>query len=317
MFELSQLRCFLAAAEELHFGRAAKRLNMTQPPLSRQLQLLERVLGVRLLERTSRTVKLTPAGHSFLVEARQILLLSERAVSLAKRVGSGTAGSLKIGFTAGSAFCFLPELVKACRERLPHVELFLKEMVTAEQMRCLNSGEIDIAIIRPPLPNSAFDSMVVARETLHAALPIGHPLASRAAVALTDLDGQPFVMYAPYEGYYFHDLVSKTFSHAGVLPRYVHHVVQIQSSLALVHAGVGVSLVPTAAINVRVRDVIFRPLTTQPARAAELLMVCRKDHPSVLASLVFDIARPLPEGDLCKHTGALTNWNAAAEALER
>ena len=129
MFELSQLRCFVAVAEELHFGRAAQRLNMTQPPLSRQVQLLERILGVVLLDRTSRSVRLTPAGRSFLIEAKRILRLAESAALATRRIGKGDAGRVAIGFTAASGYSFLPNLVDLARTKLPNVDLALRELV--------------------------------------------------------------------------------------------------------------------------------------------------------------------------------------------
>ena len=154
LFELSRVRCFVAVAEELHFGRAAARLNMTQPPLSRQIQILERILGVILLQRGNRLVKLTPAGQSFLTEARLILKLTESAALLARRVAKGKAGSVNIGFTAASSYSYVPELVAACREQMPDVELILKEMVSGDQLKGLGAGEIDIGLLRPPIPRS-------------------------------------------------------------------------------------------------------------------------------------------------------------------
>ena len=152
MFELSQLRCFVAVAEELHFGRAALRLNMTQPPLSRQIQILERVLDVTLLERSNRAVRLTPAGQRFLTDARHLLKLAESAAVLARRMANGKAGSINIGFTATSAYSYVPALVAACRRELPDIEISLKEMVSSDQLKRLDSGEIDIALLRPPIP---------------------------------------------------------------------------------------------------------------------------------------------------------------------
>jgi DNA-binding transcriptional LysR family regulator len=126
MFDLAQIRCFVAVAEELHFGRAAMRLNMTQPPLSRQIQVLEHVIDAVLLERTSRSVSLTLAGRSFLPEAKRILKLAESAALVAKRIAAGKTGAIKIGFTAAGAYKFLPLLVKAMRFRLPDVDLSLR-----------------------------------------------------------------------------------------------------------------------------------------------------------------------------------------------
>ena len=131
MFDLHQLRCFVAVAEERHFGRAAVRLNMTQPPLSRQVQILERVLDVTLLERNNRNVRLTPVGESFLAEAQHILKLAENAAVLAKRVASGKAGTVRIGFTATTAYSYLPALIATCRRELPDVEISLRRWSAA------------------------------------------------------------------------------------------------------------------------------------------------------------------------------------------
>lgn len=173
MFELNQLVCFVTLAEELHFGRAARRLAMTQPPLSRQIQLLEHHLDTKLFDRTSRTVRLTPAGERFLVEARQILRLAEGASSLAKKVALGKTGSIRIGFTAASAYDFVPRLVTACQAELPDVDLSLKEMVSGDQMEALGSGQIDIGFIRPLLVRHGIESMKVFAEGMCLAAPAG------------------------------------------------------------------------------------------------------------------------------------------------
>jgi DNA-binding transcriptional LysR family regulator len=279
MFELSQLRCFVAAAEELHFGRAAERLNMTQPPLSRQIQLLERIVGVPLLERTSRIVRLTPAGRTFLPEARRILRLAESATVATRRIASGEAGAVTIGFTAAAGYSFLPQLITAARLRLPGVDLVLREMVTADQLEALASQRIDVGLLRPPVHRD-FDSVCVVREPLLAALPAGHALAAAAdapALTLGDFDRQPFVMYSPYEARYFYDLVAAAFGTAGLAPRYAQHISQIHSILALVRAGLGAALVPEAAANLRFEGVVFRPVRMQPERPVELFLAWRED----------------------------------------
>jgi DNA-binding transcriptional LysR family regulator len=279
MFELSQLRCFVAVAEELHFGRAATRLHMTQPPLSRQIQLLEHQLGTQLLERSSRNVKLSRAGRSFLPEARTILRLSEAAALRARRVSQGEAGSVTIGFTASSGYRFLPELIAVCRERLPDVDLTLKEMVTMEQVEALTAGRLDIALLRPPAAIEDFESRCVAREPLVAALPKTHVLARGRELKLGDFDHAPFVMYTPMEARYFHDMVVSTFSRAGVHPRYTQYTSQIHSILALVRAGLGLALVPEAAISLRFEGVVFRRVQKlQPARPVELFVAWKRDN---------------------------------------
>src|SRR6516165_2250826 len=149
MFEISQLRCFVAVGEELHFGRAAQRLNLTQPPLSRQIRLLEHQVGTQLLERTSRVVRLTAAGKAFFPDAARILRLAEEAASTAQRIAKGEKGSIAIGFTAAFGYGVLPEIVRRLRERAPGISLTLKEMVTGSQLEALHSGQLDVGLMRP------------------------------------------------------------------------------------------------------------------------------------------------------------------------
>lgn len=294
MFDLGQLRCFVAVADELHFGRAAIRLNMTQPPLSRQIQILERILDVKLLERSSRSVKLTPAGQSFLPEARHILGLAESSALLVKRVARGRAGSLKVGFTAASAYSYLPSLVAACRSELPDVALSLKEMVSGDQLKRLLSGEIDIGLMRPPMPPVGLGSFRVMAEPMLAALPRNHPRAKQTSVKLEQLAGDPFIMYAPYEARYFHDLVVEILARRGLSPNHGQYLAQIHSILALVHAGVGVAIVPEAADNLQFRDVLLRPIALQKPVLAELFMVWREQSTNPAIPILLDVARKMP-----------------------
>lgn len=293
MFELSQLRCFVAVAEELHFGRAAARLNMTQPPLSRQIQILERILDVALLERSNRTVKLTPAGHSFLSEARRLLKLAESAALLAKRVARGKAGSINIGFTAASAYSYVPRLFAACREELPEVEISLKEMVSGDQLKRLDSGEIDIGLLRPPVPRSGLAAFRVSAERMIAAVPAGHPLARCESLTLEDLAAAPFITYAPFEARYFHDLVVELFSRAGLVPDYIQHIAQVHSLLAMVHSGVGVAIVPEAAESLQFSGVALRPIALTHQRMAELYFVSRVDNDNPLLPTIAALAKSL------------------------
>lgn len=291
MFELSQLRCFVAVAEELHFGRAAMRLNMTQPPLSRQVQLLERILGVVLLDRTSRSVRLTPAGRSFLIEARRILRLAESASLATRRIASGEAGRVAIGFTAASGYSFLPKLVELARERLPTVDLALREMVTGEQIEALLTGRIDLGLIRPPLNRPEFDKLRVMTEPLVAALPAGDPRLDKAVVSLADFDALPMIMYAPEGAGYFHGMLSGLFDAAGVSPLQVQHMSQIHSMLALVHARIGAAVVPEAATRLHFDGVEFRPLDITPARPVELFVAWRRDNDNPSLKPLLDLFR--------------------------
>jgi DNA-binding transcriptional LysR family regulator len=293
MFDLSQLRCFVTVAEELHFGRAAARLNMTQPPLSRQIQVLEHIIEATLLDRTSRSVRLTPAGKSFLPEAKRILKLAESASQVARRIALGKTGSIKIGFTAAAAYGFLPELVAACRTRLPEVDLSLKEMVSGEQLEALATGQIDAGLLRPPIARPEFASVRVVAEQLLVAAPEGHPFAVAETVSPRELDGQPFVMYSPYESRYFHDLLVTQFTRAEIQPRYVQHLSQIHSILAMVRAGLGLAIVPEAAAGLNFSGVQLRPLRLRAPAPVELFLVWRRLDENPLLPTLIDIAGSL------------------------
>ena len=293
MFELSHLRCFVAVADELHFGRAAGRLGMTQPPLSRQIQQLEHQLDVELLNRSSRSVRLTPAGRSFLIEARRILHLAEGAALSAKRISAGTDGSIALGFTASTGYSYLPRLLTAAHAQLRNVDFVLKEMVTVDQLDALSSGRIDVGLLRPPVDHDELDSFPVMRERLVCAMPLHHTLAKRRNVSIRDFDHEPTIGYSPFEARYFYDLVASVFQSAGSVPRYAHYMTQILSILALVQAGIGIALVPESARQLRFENVMIRDLDPSPGQPIELHFTWRRsnDNPALGAFLV--LAREL------------------------
>jgi DNA-binding transcriptional LysR family regulator len=287
MFELSQVRCFIAVAEELHFGRAAARLNLTQPPLSRQIQILERILDATLLERTSRSVKLTPAGRNFLQEARRIVELAERSVVNAKRSARGETGSIALGCTAAASYALLPRLVTFARTRLPGVSLALKEMVTADQVEALTAGRLDMGLVRRPFSSQELGEVCILREPLLLAAPRGHPHTRGPSPAVIDLDRQPLVMWSPVEARYFHDLVTGLCAMVGAAPAHVQYISQTHTMLALVGARLGLALVPEAARALRFRDVVLRPLRA-PSAVAELHLVWRRDNTNPAMALFRD-----------------------------
>ncbi|MCQ4208368.1 MULTISPECIES: LysR substrate-binding domain-containing protein [Streptomyces] len=289
MFTLTQLTCFVAVAEELHFTRAAERLNMTQPPLSRQIQILEGELGVTLLDRTNRTVRMTPAGRAFLAEARRILRQAEHAALAVRQVSTGEAGAIAVGFTAASAYSALGELLQSARAALPEVEIVLQELVTRDQLEALSEGSLDLGLIRPSAVGADLMARTAVREGLVAALPTGHPLAADTGpMELPDLDGQDFLMYSPVEARYFHELLLTTFRSADVRPVFTQYLSQVHSILALVNTGWGVALVPEAAAKMQHSGVVYRPLHLPgQSRPVELDYVWRKtnDNPALLALL--------------------------------
>jgi len=278
VFELSQLRCFIAVAEELHFGRAAARLNMTQPPLSRQVQLLEHALDILLLERTSRSVRLTSAGRAFLAEARRIIVLADGAALAARRVARGELGSIAIGGTAAASYSLVPRLLAFTASQLPGIDVVLREMVTAEQMEALAAGRLDLGLVRQPFDPRVVEAVCIQRERLLLAVPRGHALATGREPAIADLDRQPLIMWSPVEARYFYDLVIGLCAAAGVAPAHVQYITQTHTMLALVGAGLGLALVPEAARSLHFDRVVLRPVRARRPAWAELHLVWRRDN---------------------------------------
>jgi DNA-binding transcriptional LysR family regulator len=266
-------------------------MNMTQPPLSRQIQLLEHVLGVKLLDRTSRAVKLTPAGRVFLREARRILRLTESAALATRRIATGEAGTIALGFTAASGYSFLPRLLLHRASAAPNVHVALKEMVSSEQVESLVTGRIDVGLLRPPITRKEFKTLKVASEGLVAALPYGDPRLSQASLTLQDFDGQPLVMYAPEGARYFHDMLDGLFKAEGITPAVIQSLSQIHSMLALVRAGIGAALVPEAAMSLHFDDVHFRPVRTVPEAPVELFAAWRSDNDNPALAAFLDLLR--------------------------
>jgi DNA-binding transcriptional LysR family regulator len=282
MFELSQLRCFVAVAEELHFSRAAERLSMTQPPLSRQIRLLEHHVGARLLERSSRTVRLTAAGKAFLPEAARILRMAEEAAFTARRAAKGEQGTLAIGFTSASGYSLLPEVVRRLRERAPGVSLTLKELVSTVQVEALNTGELDLGLMRPHPLSGELESVLLATEPLMLAIHEREADAWPLEPTLADLHGKPFVMYSPHEARPFYQMLSDRFARLGVVPEIVEHIGQVHTMLALVRAGIGVALIAEGAARLKFDGIVMRPMATEPVQ-----MVCtwRRDNENPVLQL--------------------------------
>ncbi|SUB54233.1 Ben and cat operon transcriptional regulator [Nocardia brasiliensis] len=258
MVSLEQVRGFVMVAEERSFRRAADRLRMTQPPLSRQIQKLEREIGVELFDRSQRQAQLTPAGEVFLIEARRLLALAEGAPGTARLVAAGGAGTVRIGFTATSGFGFLGRFLNHIEQGLPGVEVVLREMVSSVQFENLRSGKLDLALARPPFDRTEFDCELVHSERLMLAVPADHPLAEPGPIAVERLGGETLLVYAPGPARYFADLVAGIL--AAVPYTSTHELTQVHTMLALVAAGRGLALVPETAGHLHPDGVRFRPL---------------------------------------------------------
>ncbi|TCO44524.1 DNA-binding transcriptional LysR family regulator [Kribbella antiqua] len=278
MFSLDQLSAFVAVAEELHFGRAAERLNMTQPPLSRQVQKLERAVGVRLLERDNRRVVLTEAGRAFLTEARRLLALVETAGDLARRVDQGAAGTLRLGFTATSAIRTLGPLLRRMSEALPDVDVILHERVTPAQIDGLLRGELDLGLGRPPVDSRVLDSRIVFREPLCAVVPSNHRLATLdRPLSPSDFADEQVISYSPSQARYFHELTVRFLADSH--PRIEQRVQQILTVILLTAAGRGVALVPASARNLGVEGVTYCELAGS-GEPVELHAIWNRDSTS-------------------------------------
>ncbi|MFF7707934.1 LysR substrate-binding domain-containing protein [Pseudomonas sp. NPDC007930] len=278
MFELSQLRCFVTVATELNFRRAAQRLNMTQPPLSRQVQLLEHQLGIELFTRNTRSVKLTGAGRAFFIEAQNLLERADMAARAARRFAQGDIGSVNVSFVGSAVYEFLPKVIAQAREHQPNVHITLMEMNTAQQQEALRAQRIDLGIVRSPLqaPGVACERLV--REPFVLAVPRQHPLAEAAEVSVADLHGVPFLMYSHAAYAPFNELLTGMFRSAGVTPAYVQWLGSSLTMLALVNAGLGLALVPRCAASVAFREVVFRPIELEDGVQTELYLVWRSDN---------------------------------------
>lgn len=276
MFTLDQARSFIAVSEELHFGRAAERLNMTQPPLSRQIQKLERSVGVELLERDNRKVSLTAAGRAFLAEARKIVVAAERAPKTAQRIASGMSGQLRVGFTAASGFSILGSLLSEIAQGLPDVDVELQELVTGEQVAAIIDGDLDLGLARPAFDEDIFQSHLLFTEDLQLAVPVGHPLDRfNRSLRVADLKGAPLIMHSPTKASYFYDLVVRNVpvEHGNV----VHTVSQIVTMVALVAAGRGVAFVPESARMLGIAGVSYLRLADIEPDAVELYAIWSRE----------------------------------------
>ena len=266
--ELWQLRYFIAVAEQLHFGRAAAALNISQPPLSRAIRALEQQLGVVLLARSRRRVELTPEGAHFLGEARRIVEQLERAAGAVRAMASGERGRLRIGFVSLAGYGVLPELLKAYKAAQPGVALALREMLSPEQAAALAAGELDFGLLLPPVAGAAdLEHLVVQRERFLVALPARHRLArARGRLAVRELAGEAFVMVPREIAPGLYDIVSALASRAGFSLNVAQEAIQMQTVVSLVSSGLGVAIVPASVSNLGRRGVAYRELADRHPR---------------------------------------------------
>jgi len=286
MIDLRRLRAFVAVAEELHFGRAARRLSMSQPPLSVQIRELERELGAPLLTRTQRRVELTAAGATLLVEARRLLAQAEAAIERTRRTARGELGHLTIGFVSTADYSLLPLLVRRFRARHPDIGLTLRELTGDRQLALLAQGELDLGLMYGPLRAPALASRVVLRERLIAALPATHPLARRRTVAAKALRAEGLILFPRPLAPGLYDSAIGVCQRAGYAPRIAQEAVQMQTILGLVAGGLGVALVPACMALLKRPDVAYLPITPAGPWVETVAVWHAGGQPPALAALL-------------------------------
>ncbi len=293
--ELRHLRYFVTLAEELHFGRAAERLHIAQPPLSQQIRQLEIELGFDLFHRTKRKVQLTEAGLVFLEEAQQILKQLEQAIQIGRQTSRGEIGQLAIGFVSSAGYNVLPKFHRTFRTSLPGVVLELRELTTFQQVQSLREGRIDVGFIRPPIEESGFNTETIFREPLVVALPETHPLANKLNLSLASLCSEPFILFSRINAPGLYDTLISLCQQAGFSPMVVQEAIQMQTIVSLVAAEIGVAIVPASLQHLQRTGVVYKILQ-EPTPEVPLNLIWRQNDISPTVQRFIEVVR-----NLCVH----------------
>jgi len=292
--ELRQLRYFVTVAEELHFGKAALRLHMTQPPLSQTIQALEELLGAPLFERNRRGVTLTPAGQALLPEARRMLAQAHELPQLVRRAAGGEVGRLTLAFVSSADYSVLPPFLRAYRAAYPQVQITLQEATSDLQLDDLLHNRIDVGLLIPPLPDKAkleLDYLPVLNEALMLALPAGLPsLKKKGKLALGSLAPLPLIIFPRAISPALYDAILSVFREAGVTPEIGQQAIQMQTIVSLVSAGMGMALVPQSVSNLMRPGVEYRALE-DATPLVETGLAWRRDNASPVLRGFLDLLR--------------------------
>jgi DNA-binding transcriptional LysR family regulator len=288
--DLRQLRYFVAVAEELHFGRAAVRLGMAQPPLTQQIQKLEASLGYPVFLRRPRKTSLTDAGNALLDDARRILRDFDEAVERSRRAGRGETGQLTVGAPPSVMLTRFPTAIRKYRERYPEVRFTLRELSTSAISDGLEAGSLDVGLLRegPASRTGASRADLRLREAVVAVLPSAHALATREGLKLRHLAEEPFVFFPRRLGEAFYDLLISFCVQAGFTPRVVQEATQWQSVVTFVETGLGVSIAPACVQRFRWKGVVYRPL---PGLSTSVSVCLREEKQSAAVSAFLKVLR--------------------------
>ncbi|QUH02293.1 LysR family transcriptional regulator [Saccharopolyspora erythraea] len=285
--ELRHLRYFTAVAETCHFGRAAERLHVAQPALSHAIRQLEAELGAPLFTRTTRQVRLTPAGEFLLGEARRVLGAVDDSVRGVRRIADGRGGLLRVGFTGTAAFSQLPRIARVVRRELPGVALEIHpDLLTPAQCDGLRDGDLDLGVLRPPSRGDGIELHTIEVEPLILAVPADHRLAVEPELSVADLRAEDFIVYAGKDSV-VNDAVLRSCQAAGFSPHREHEAAGTAVLLALVAGGLGVAVLPASARALPLAGVVFRDLAD--AGSVELALAWRRDDDSALLRSVLEV----------------------------
>jgi DNA-binding transcriptional LysR family regulator len=288
--ELRHLRYFVAVAEELHFGRAAARLGIAQPPLSQQIRQLEDELDARLFDRGGRRVNLTEAGRVYLAQAREILQRVARAGVAARRAARGETGALAVGVVPSATYGLMPRVFRTFRERNPDVALSVAVMSSGVQVEAIRDRRLELGFARPPFGDETLVAETVYEEAVVVVLPTGHPLAGRRALRLEALSPEPFVLFPRDRRPGWYDFVVGTCREAGFQPVVAEEAPELATAMALVAAGIGVTLVPASVKDLRRSGVEYRELAAPPPRT-RLVALRRPGEPAPVVARFLEVVR--------------------------
>jgi DNA-binding transcriptional LysR family regulator len=289
--ELRHLRYFVAVAEELHFGRAARRLKLAQPPLSQQIRSLEGELGLALFLRTSRKVELTEPGRLFLEEARSVLMQAEKAAQTMRAAHRGEAGRITIGFTTSAVYSIVPGILREFNRSRPQVEIRCVEMNAEQQETALRERQIQVGFTRTPLNENGLQTEILGKDRFVIALPADHPRVSQLKLRLKDFSSEGFILFSRNQGSAIYDAIIASCQRAGFSPRVAQEGGGVQTILALVAAGLGVAMVPASLRHLQRPGVIYRELPPSDTQEVCLALVWRKDDQSPVVESLVKIAR--------------------------
>ncbi|WP_310411350.1 LysR substrate-binding domain-containing protein [Chamaesiphon sp. OTE_8_metabat_110] len=290
--ELRHLLYFKTVATELHFGKAAEKLHISQPPLTKQIQDLEAELDFKLFTRNNRSVVLTPAGQAFLIEVNQILQQLDRAIDIGRKTSRGELGKISIGFVGSATYNILPVMLQQFRDRYPHVQIELHELTTDRQLIWLREGRIDLGSIRPPIVDRNFVTQVVFQESFVVALPTNHYLAALDEIDLVLLATEPFILFPRELAPGLYDPIISVCQTAGFSPQVVQECIQMQTIVSLVSANMGVSILPASIQEAQRQGVVYKPIRSQSLsvdRLAKIALVWRIDDRSPIVNRFLEV----------------------------